>query len=146
MGIKIDSDMSALMATIRQGGEKAVRGVAKQMEDEGEEIADLARQYAPVDEHNLENAIEVESSRSGVNRRTVVDVGVNSFAPVEGREDITVGDYAFIMHEGVYNLGPGSLAKDGGRGVVGPKYLERALKERERGLIGRLSRAAKRSL
>lgn len=42
-------------------------------------------------------------------------------------------NYALKMHEGSYNLGPGSLQKPGGIGMsgnryhVGPKYLERPL-------------------
>jgi hypothetical protein len=41
-------------------------------------------------------------------------------------------EYVAFIHEGVYRLGPGSIAKQrGSKRVVGRKFLERALKERE---------------
>lgn len=143
MGMKITSDFESLMTIIRQGGERVVRGVSTQMKKEGEEIQKLAREYAPVDEGNLEDAITVEADRSGVRGRTVVYVYVDENHPAHMT---TVGQYAMRMHEGEYRLGPGSQAKDAGRGVVGPKFLERAVDERSPMIMPSLLESARKVL
>jgi hypothetical protein len=139
--IKVHTDIGNLVAELRQVTQKAVRGVSDVIREEGEIIAELARDYAPVDQGNLESAIKVREERTGYNRRYEVDVYIDPDVPapeldakgniVKGTEGKTVGDYAMEMHEGDYNLGIGSRQKADALGVkVGPKFLERAVDER----------------
>lgn len=127
MGIKLETDVDNLIAILKQTGEYVKKGVAHKMVEGGARMRDRAKQYAPVDEGNLEDAITMEHDRSGINGRTQVFVFVDENHPVENRDGHTVGEYAMRMHEGVYNLGEKSLSKEASLGVtVGPKYLERA--------------------
>ncbi|CAB4122127.1 Bacteriophage HK97-gp10, putative tail-component [uncultured Caudovirales phage] len=127
MGIKLDTDIDSLIAILSQTGEYVRKGVAKKMVEGGVKMRDKAKDYAPVDEGNLEDAITVQHDRAGINGRTKVYVFVDESHPVDNRDGHTVGEYAMRMHEGSYNLGEKSLAKQAGLGVtVGPKYLERA--------------------
>jgi hypothetical protein len=127
MGIKLDTDIDSLIAIISQTGEYVKKGVAKKMIEGGRNMREKAKDYAPVDEGNLEQAITMETDRSGINGRTNVFVFVDENYPVDDRSGHTVGEYAMRMHEGIYKLGQKSLAKQGTLGVtVGPKYLERA--------------------
>lgn len=99
----------------------------------GKIIQDQARLNAPVDTHDLENAITTQEVRDKSNRnRIVVEVGVDlDQLDLESRDGF---DYALEMHEGEYKLGPKSSAKQsalGGEVEVGPKYLERAAEEHQ---------------
>lgn len=140
--IKIETNVAELIAELRQTTDRAVRGVSDVLREEGHEIADLARDYAPVDQGYLESAIKVREERTGANRRYEVDVYIDGDVPapdldskgnvVKGTEDKTVGDYAIEMHENTeYKLGIGSKQKAAALGVeVGPKFLERAVDDR----------------
>lgn len=134
MGIKV-SGVENLLLQLSQTGEKAIRGVSNEIQKGAKKIQYRAIQYAPVDEGNLENAIKTEFDRSGVNGR------LQAFVYVDPNEDAgdgrTVGDYALAVHEGVAPFGSGgwgrigkrSQIKDGGRGEVGGKFLERAAED-----------------
>lgn len=120
--------INELLVALQQAGPRVERGVATKMLKGAEQIATLARSYAPVDEGNLERAIKVATDSSGTGGRRVVAVYVDP--TVAAGSDHTVGDYALKMHEGVYNLGPKSLMKELSSGKkVGRKYLSRAFKE-----------------
>lgn len=94
------------------------------------QVVKLAKMYAPVDEGNLEDAIAVLKKVSRVGGKAEVTVGVNEAHPVVLKPGVTVGDYAWRMHEGVYNLGDKSLEKEDELNVeVGPKFLTRALRD-----------------
>jgi hypothetical protein len=92
--------------------------------DCGYDLARAASGAAPHDKGILEKSYSV------LPRRTKDGGSVSvRFAAYEGGFN-----YAIKMHEGSYNLGPGSLAKPGGKGMsgttysVGPKFLERPLR------------------
>lgn len=134
-------DRQLLEVTLSQLGERSNREILRVMRDEGEEIAKQARENAPVDEGFLEQAIEVVENRDGINGRTTVSVQVDPEA-IDDRGE-SVYEYGVLVNEllapfgsGLWNLGPESRAKDGGRGVVGGKYIERAVISRQ-SIIGR---------
>lgn len=131
------------IAMIKNDMERASRAARRRMDVEAEKIKELSVSYAPVDEGNLEDAHVIVKERDE-HRRKVVYVGVDQSAP--GTRANSVGDYADRMHESSYNLGPESLRKDAGRGVVGPKFLERALEERRPHLNEGLREEVKKAL
>lgn len=97
---------------------------------------DVAREMAPSKTGDLEISIDVEEGRD-IRRRKTFEIG-------------TVGvEYAGYMHEGSYNLGPGSQAKQGGaRFRIGRKFLSRALQyiRDDYDFVGRANRAVKNAL
>lgn len=136
-----------LFVGLKQLGEMTVKGVSQVMQNYGDKIRDRAREYAPVDEGDLENAIIKETRLNGPNRRSTVSiyVDVSRSAGVH-----TVGSYALLMHESLaigldreealargylYGLGPKSKMKDAGRGIVGGKYLTRAVNDYKKDAI-----------
>lgn len=77
----------------------------------------------PIDEGALTASVE---KRVEVKGQFASDVTGYVFVPVNS----PAADYAVVMHEGTYNLGEKSLAKQQAQGVtVGPKYMERAFEE-----------------
>lgn len=92
------------------------------MEDNMGDLARASSGAAPHDQGILDS-----SYRTSVSGTIVVTGEVAFSATHDG------ADYAIIMHEGSYNLGPSSRAKPGGTGMsgnhypVGPKYLTRPL-------------------
>jgi hypothetical protein len=155
MTVKIEG-LENLGALLQQAGERAVRGVYAQMKNEAEKLAAKARENAPLDDGNLEKAIKVRETGGGRNElgqfaKKSVEVYVDQTQPVDDRPGKTVGDYAWEMHEhltpaGPLQLGPKSADKDGGRGVVGGKYLERASDEIEKELLGNLTAACQAAI
>lgn len=101
-------------------GKESLEVAADTLEEKAEDIQDLAKRQAPVDTHNLENAIKIDGPNIG---RDKVEIEVY----VEGQKN----DYDVIMHEGTYNLGKKSKAKqESDMSVrVGDKYLARAYEE-----------------
>lgn len=100
-------------------------------------IQELAQTLAPIDESNLEDAIEYTKLRTGT--LNTFDVSVNTGMPGSHGAN-NVGQYALRMHEDPnYQLGPKSADKDlalGGNGFgynyggkVGAKFLERAFEK-----------------
>lgn len=74
-----------------------------------------AQEMAPYKEGTLEGSIGVIETKEEGNRITRT-VG-----------HVDQPHYAVYMHEGIYNLGPGSQAKNAaGEHMVGRKYIERA--------------------
>lgn len=147
MGIKLDTDINALVTILKQTGERVQRGVAQKMVDGGRAMRDRAREYAPVDLGNLEHAIKMQSDRTGIHGRTQVYIFVDEGMEVRGRPGHLVGEYAMIMHESDYNLGLKSQAKAAALGVhVGPKYLERAANDMIDGTVSSMLREARRLL
>jgi hypothetical protein len=128
MGIKVHGVESLLMR-LHQTGERAVKGVSDEIRKGAYEIRDLAREYAPEREGNLEAALSIEVNTADINGRLQAFVYVDETHPARRSRTGNVGGYAMRMHESFYNLGPKSRAKDAGRGIVGRKYLERAAAE-----------------
>ncbi|WKZ86342.1 hypothetical protein N5B55_05150 [Ralstonia pickettii] len=146
MGIEV-SGVERLRMVLEQAGERAVRGVFKQMVTEAEGVRDLARKFAPVDEGNLEQAIKVQVEGGGRDERgrfarKSVAVYIDMATPAENGR--TVGDYAWEMHEHLTPYGPLQLGKrsqakqDGQSEMVGGKFLERAAVERTKDMVDRL--------
>lgn len=123
-------------------GERVVDNARKTMHAAAKRIEKKAKLNAPVDEHNLEDSIRIE--------RYTVERGRLALEVVAGGEvnGVNVDDYAALMHEGDYNLGPGSIAKQQANPdvVVGRKYLERARDEEEETLDEKMIHALRRIL
>jgi hypothetical protein len=134
-------DRQLMEVALSQIGERSSRDILAVMREEAEEIASNARKFAPVDEGYLQDSIEVVEERSGINGRTVVTVQVDP----EAQDDrgMSVYDYGRLVSmllephgSGLWKLGKKSRDKDGGRGVVGGRFIERAVKSRQ-AIIGR---------
>lgn len=133
MGVKVKFDLGALKAALQGAGEKAHRHATAGLVESAHIIAETAQLYAPYKTGALERAIKVDEprqSRGADGRFGSVTV------PIYVDGDDGVEDYAGLMHEGLepygdgeFKLGKGSQAKDGGTGVVGGKFLERAIEE-----------------
>lgn len=136
----IIKNVDATLVTLRNALERSSRGAREALQNGAEEIKELAVQYAPFDEGNLESAIKTRKSQDG--RRNMFEVYVDEDA--EGSHDRLVGDYAFEMHEGVYNLGEKSQEKANMSGLpVGRKFLERAKDELDGKIRIEVERGAK---
>lgn len=134
-------DRQLLNVTLEQLGEYSQRQILQVMRDEAREIADKAKENAPVDEGFLEDAIQVIEDRDGINGRTRISVQVDPDAMDDRGQSIF--EYAVLVNallapfgSGYWNLGKKSQAKDAGRGVVGGKFIERAVVSRQ-SIIGR---------
>jgi hypothetical protein len=128
MGVKV-SGVEKLLYSLRQIGEQAVKGVSDEIRKGAYDIRDLAREYAPVDEGNLEEAILIEINQGDINGRLQAFVYIDMEKAARKSSTGNVGGYAMRMHEGFYKLGPLSRRKDAGRGRVGRKFLQRAVDE-----------------
>lgn len=138
---KVTCDIDGLMAVLERAGNDAANGAEAELKRGALEIQKLAIAYAPVDEHNLENAIKVDlderDSKGRFKKERHYYVYVDENAPGTGGKP--VGEYATIMHEeltpygsGFYQLGEGSRNKGG---AVGGKFLERAFAEKTKHII-----------
>lgn len=146
MGVRIKG-VSEVVAMIHNDAERSTRVALEEMRAGADEIAELAAKFAPVDKGNLEAAIKVEEDRGGINNRTRVYVGVDESVVIDDRDGKTVGDYAVIMHEGTYDLGPKSREKAARLGLkVGRKYLERAMKKLGPGIAKRIKERVKKAI
>ncbi len=112
-----------------------LRGLASELqatlkeavEDCMDDLARTSSETAPHDKGILENSYQKEVTGGADKAEGTVEFSV--------RESYSGGNfnYAIKMHEGTYNLGPGSQAKPGGTGMsgkhytVGRKFLERPL-------------------
>lgn len=135
MGLRVDFDINSLIAQLDAVGKDTTKAAQAAMKAGGKDIRDLARDYAPIDEGDLEKAIITQ-----VSGKTVF-VGVDPRATDD--RGASVAGYGLLMHEyqaigvpgplpkssGLYGLGKKSVNKDGGRGRVGGKFLERAFSE-----------------
>jgi hypothetical protein len=127
--------------------ERSSRGSREALERGAKDIAKRAVEYAPVDYGYLEESIKTDKRKDPANRRMVYRVYVDYSVIADDTK--TVGDYAEAMHDpelhypsGVYRLGPRSRAKDGGRGIVGPKFLLRAFKDLEDKIVAEVKAKA----
>lgn len=82
---------------------------------------------APVDEGFLEKSHQKKVEKAGFFKKIIGRVFIPANSPA--------ADYAMYMHEMEYKLGPRSQAKQDADPTVkvGRKYLERAMKDNERG-------------
>lgn len=151
MGLKVRFDPAAIAAKLTQIGERAEKHGAEAMSRAAKEIQKRAKDYAPLEHGGLEEAIETSSDRGGINRRRRFYVYVDPDAPELDKDGSPtgryVGRYLYWIHEGDYNLGKRSQAKDAALGGgVGPKFLERASDEVTEKLNQAIADHIKRSL
>lgn len=114
------------MVNLRNVSARVQANARKVMHRAADKIVKKAGEFAPVDKHNLEEAIEkrvgYDSARNG---RLAIDIGLKDM--VNG---VDVSVYGVQMHEGEYNLGPGSIEKQMSTGKrVGPGFITRAFDE-----------------
>jgi hypothetical protein len=142
VGLKVEIDVDSVIATLEAVGRDATKEGFSAIKKGAKEVRDLARDYAPVDGGDLENAIVDQPIAS----ENTVHVGIDPRATDElGRP---VAGYGQTMHEfkavgggslprglGLYGLGKRSQAKDAGRNIVGGKFLERAFNELKRKIL-----------
>lgn len=146
MAVKIEG-VDQLFYRIDRAGENSRSKMSKLLREGAEDIAQRAREYAPIDHGNLEKAIEVEplgGERDYRGRFTKISYVVQVNPEATGFKGEPLLPYAYEMHEhqtpngGKYKLGERSLQKDGGRGVVGGGYMERAVDDIENDLMSRM--------
>lgn len=130
----VGSVISHLTNVARKVGQDS-RGAMKRSADR---IVKEARANVPVDTHDLESSIEARKTYEDNTRRLQIEIVAG-----EGLEE-----YALKIHEGVYNLGPKSRAKQEAdpSHIVGPKFLERAVEEERAGLERRQIEAVTRAI
>lgn len=93
------------------------------------------KKRTPVREGHLTASITGEAVKNEKSWAATVFVPLNSPA----------ADYAVWLHEGDYNLGPNSLAKQGKTGcAVGPKYITRAIEENRKKIVEIMREALKK--
>lgn len=141
MAGRVYGSFEGVAAKLGQAGGRIRKSINDQMENEAKAVQRIAQQMVPVDEGNMGDAIVIRSE----NQRRDWIIEVDESQPDDtGR--YTVGNYLAFLHEGQYDLGPLSVAKQATSPYrVGNKFLERAFQQRMRtGLIGRLTAAAKR--
>lgn len=142
MGLKVRGLQSTL-STFRTIDRRSTAAARKEIEKGAYAIRDLAREYSPVDEGNLEKSIRVKKGEgdgaSNFSRKVVMG---GTFGGVN------VSRYAAYMHEGSnYNLGPKSLQKADATGKdVGRKFLFRAFTELRADITKRVREALRRSI
>jgi hypothetical protein len=152
MGLSWNFSAEALAIALTRVGESAVVETLAAARSEMEEVRQLAVDFAPEDEGKLEAGIKLREvgGRDALGRfaRRRVEVYVDESMPGSGGAR-NLGQYAYLMHEGLgpygeglYRLGKGSVAKDAGRGVVGGKFLERAMQAR----MNPIARAAREAV
>lgn len=146
MGLRI-TGIDQIIAKLENVGDRTTRSARRELDKGAEAIRDLARLQAPVDEGNLEEAIDIKKERTGPHGRKVVYVYVDEDHEAGNK---TVGAYYIQMHEGIgwSSLGPKSIAKQlANPGImVGRKYLERAVDRLEPIIHRRIADAVKKEL
>lgn len=127
MGLRVRG-IDGIGARLENEARRASEGARFALKRGAENIRDLAKEYCPVDEENLEDSIMAEPRREGINRRYVYDVFVD--LSHKGTRAQTVEKYANFIHDGNYKLGKKSEEKAALSGkYVGRKFLEKAFEE-----------------
>lgn len=130
--------VDGVMAALKRVGDAVCPASAAALQGQGEVIAARSREYAPVDTGDLERDHKVETGERGSLIVTVVSVGGDG-----GPAD----DHVLPMHEGTYNLGPGSAQKAALSGkVVGRKFLERAFNEQAPKITAAVNESVRKAL
>ena len=131
--IKIDVDMRAFRDRIDQVLAQMPERARRAMTEIANDVSGEAKDLAPFKDGHLMESIrgEVVQDQNTGQMAAVIYVPANHQA----------SSYAIKMHEGTYNLGPGSVAKQIRVGkTVGRKFITRALdnkRERLRKIIER---------
>lgn len=124
MGMNV-TGLDELAIKLSNIAEKVPANARKVMHRESDKIVKMAQLYAPVDKHNLEQAIHKEVGYEGRGRLTI---SIVAGGIVNG---VNVDQYAAEIHENYEGMKPGkgTLAKQAENpGVrVGGKFLDRAV-------------------
>lgn len=141
MSSSFTSNLSEFTARVSQVHGRAVVEINDAMEIGVRRIANTAREMAPVDEGNLESSIKFRNE----GRRRKWAAYVDETVP-DDTGNYTIGDYIDFIHNGLYNLGPKSIAKQGAStGVmVGPRFMERAYDQEVQGVLAMITRIARK--
>lgn len=131
MGLRVRG-LSEVLKNMRRTEAKVLKGSLDALRKAAKEVVALTKKMVPVDTFALDKAVSSEElrERTSLGRfgQVTISVGVDM-----SKLDLSLHngfDYAVEMHEGTYNLGPKSVIKQAGQPEqVGPKYLERALKQ-----------------
>lgn len=145
MGVEVKG-MEATIKRLRRTGDHTNANALSAMKDGVSKITERAKQYAPVDSGDLEDAIKAVPTREGTFRRRYEwDIGVDKNAT---KTRTHMEDYHVEMHENypaeyskkskkssdkndaLKGQLSGKITLDRGK-IVGGKYLERALKDYE---------------
>lgn len=144
MGLKV-SGIKGLKRRIKNAANQSPRFAENELINGGEEIKQLSKKFAPVDEGNLEDAHKTSHDSGGIRGGLRVLVYIDKDVAAKGGK--YVGDYAAFTHEGNYKLGDRSKEKASRLGVtVGRKYLQRALDELNDEIRGRVESAVKKGV
>lgn len=115
MGIRITRG-AGLDIRLEKIAERSTRQLRRVHADGAEKLRETAEAMAPYKTGNLEESIFIQSTKETGNRITRTIVLDDARAP-----------YGIYMHEGIYDLGPGSEAKNNAsEHTVGRKFMERA--------------------
>jgi hypothetical protein len=152
MGMQMRYNPSMLEARLNQIGDRAVKGVSDVMRRAAIRIRDLARAYAPVKTGLLERSIDYAVIRDDKRRNSYIvfidldEIKVNTKGNVK-----ELGDYAFLMHEGLspygsgaFKLGKKSAAKRARGKKVGGRFLTRAAKDGLGDILGEAAKEVRR--
>jgi hypothetical protein len=154
VNIKMDeASISKVFGKMVNAAKRSTRAARHRMEDGAKDIRDLARNYAPVDMGNLENAIKIGHEKGEKGRRIFV---VYVDEAMTGKNGRSLSYYAKPMHEGTYTPSKKSESKGESLGIginkpgslegVGRKYLERAFLKMEDEIERKLADAYRREL
>lgn len=126
---------------LRRIEDRTTQRQLRRLKKGAKDITQTAKNYAPVDQGNLEEAITAVATREGTfKNRIEFLIGVDKSKLGPGKNPGGF-DYDVEMHEGHYKLGERSKEKQERLGViVGAKYLERALQDHEPGIIEDMER------
>lgn len=130
MGVKIRG-LDALTSVLSRIGETTSDKERKLVDSFAEKIVARAKQYAPVDEGNLEKSIVAERTRTGINGRIISKIGVDVSKLGPGWA-VRGYRYHVRMHEDPTVSGKGDKSRDKARDLgvmVGYKYMARALED-----------------
>lgn len=125
-----------LEASIRNEAERASKTAAASMRKQAYKIRDLARGFAPIDQGELRDAIEVLTVRSANTKWRNVYVVYVDPDRVNGDAGKVVGDYAMLVERNMAPYGSGTLnghgfhasAKSLASGPeVGGRFMRRAV-------------------
>jgi hypothetical protein len=151
----VQAQINATQASITNKANTSRRAGQRRLKKGAEDIRETALDYAPYFDGNLEDSIILEAPRSGPNGRTVFEVSIDRSAPGSNGAK-SMNDYATWIHEANYNLGKFSALKDqslggsglgyGQGGVVGRKFLFRALEKHVKNIEKEVREAVEKGL
>ncbi|MFP5214189.1 MAG: HK97-gp10 family putative phage morphogenesis protein [Acidobacteriota bacterium] len=122
------ASLGALALKVKGLEEEVQRAARNGVSKASDHLREASARRAPVDEGNLESSIQSGLDEDDEEIRGWVAVPMGSPA----------ADYALAMHEGDYELGERSRAKQAGQSeTVGRKFIERAMGE-EREEVARI--------